>query len=172
MKSLTLLRHAKSSRANPGAHDFDRPLDARGEQAAEAIGREMRRLGLAFDAIVCSPAARAVETLERAERDYGAALPAREDKRLYLASPATLLAIVHGTDDAVDRLLLVGHNPGFELFAAALTEGDEGALNAVMDEKYPTGALAEIALPVDHWRDAATGTGRLVRFVRPADLRS
>ncbi len=170
MKTLVLLRHAKSSWADPGADDFDRPLNARGREAARAIGAEMRKLGLAFDAIVCSPATRAVETLERAERGYGAALHAREDKRLYLASPATLLAIVHGTDDAVDRLLLVGHNPGFEVLAAALTEGDDSPDRAAMAGKYPTGALAEIAFEIDRWRDVAPGGGRRVRFIRPRDL--
>lgn len=171
MKTLFLLRHAKSSWADPGAHDFDRPLNARGEQAAEAIGRELRRLGLVFDAIVTSPAARAIETLERAGRGYGAPFAAREDSRVYLASPATLLAIVHEADDAVDRLLLVGHNPGFEQFAAGLTECGEGPLDAVTGGKFPTGAFAEIALPIDHWREAELGTGRLIRFVRPKELK-
>ena len=172
MKSLTLLRHAKSSWADAGAHDFDRPLNARGKQAAEAIGGEMRRLGLSFDAILSSPAVRAVETLEHAGRGYGATLASREDKRVYLASSATLLAIVRETDDAVDRLLLVGHNPGFELLAAALAEGDETELRATMAEKYPTGALAEIAFDVVTWRNIAPGAGRLVRFIRPRDLAS
>ena len=170
MKTLTLLRHAKSSWADPGAQDFDRPLNARGVAAAAAVGREMRRLGLAFDAIVTSPAARAVETLAKAEAGYGETLPAREDERAYLAAPATLLAIVRATDDHVGRLLLVGHNPGFELLSAALISGDDGALRDDLEEKYPAGALAEIAFEVDHWRDVEEGAGRLIRFIRPRDL--
>ena len=170
MKTLTLLRHAKSSWGDPGARDFDRPLNARGVAAAAAIGREMRRLGLAFDAIVTSPAARAVETLAKAEPGYGGSLAAREDERVYLAAPATLLAIVHATDDRVGRLLLVGHNPGFELLAGSLIAGGDAALRDDLEEKYPTGALAEIAFAVDHWGDVAEGAGRLVRFIRPRDL--
>lgn len=170
MKSLTLLRHAKSSWADPGASDFDRPLNPRGHQAARAIGRELRALGLAFDAIVTSPAARAVETLDEAGAAYGAALAATRDERVYLAPAARLLEIVRETDDRVGRLLLVGHNPGFEQLAASLTSSDETPLRTEMSEKYPTGALAEIAFPVDHWREVMPGTGRLVRFIRPRDI--
>ncbi len=170
MKTLTLLRHAKSSWADPGADDFDRPLNARGLEAARAIGAEMRKLGLAFDAIVSSPAARAVETLAEASHGYGAPLAAVEDGCLYLAPMSMLLEIVRATDDNVGRLLLVGHNPGFELLAAALTEGDDSPDRAAMAGKYPTGALAEIAFEIEHWQSVAPGTGRLVRFIRPRDL--
>jgi len=170
MKTLTLLRHAKSSWADPGARDFDRPLNERGRDAAQAIGREMHALGLAFDAIVTSPAARALETLAEAGKRYGGRLAARADERIYLAPPSTLLKIVAETDDSIDRLLLVGHNPGFESLAALLTDGDETQARADLAEKYPTGALAEIALAVDHWKDVAPGQGRLVRFIKPRDL--
>jgi phosphohistidine phosphatase len=169
-KSLTLLRHAKSSWADPGMDDFDRPLNDRGREAARAVGREMRRLGLAFDAIVCSPAARARETLERVEQAYGGPLAARHDPRVYLAPVATLLELVRAAPEAAGRLLLVGHNPGLELLAASLTEGDDSEERAAMAGKYPTGALAEIDFEVDHWRDVAPGTGRLIRFIRPRDL--
>jgi phosphohistidine phosphatase len=172
MKSLFLLRHAKSSWAEPGASDFDRPLNARGREAAQAIGREMRRLGLGVDAVVMSSAARAVETLRLLAKGYGETLDAREEERAYLAPVATLLQIIAGADDVADRLLLVGHNPGLDLLAAALTEGDDSPERAAMVGKYPTGALAEIAFEVGHWRDVAPGGGRLVRFIRPRDLES
>lgn len=170
MKSLTLLRHAKSSWADEGMSDFDRPLNARGREAAQAIGREMRRLGLGFDTVVSSPAKRAVETLRLAGEGYGEVLAARQDERMYLAPVATLLGIIGKVDGAAHRLLLVGHNPGFELLAAALTGEDDSPVRAAIVEKYPTGALAEIAFDVDHWREVAPGNGRLVRFIRPGDL--
>jgi phosphohistidine phosphatase len=170
MKTLTLLRHAKSSWADPGADDFDRPLNERGVAAAQAIGRKMRALRLAFDSIVTSPATRAVETLAEASKGYGAPLEAAENGCVYLAPQKLLLEIVRATDDSVGRLLLVGHNPGFELLATSLTEGDESEERAAMAGKYPTGALAEIAFEVDHWQDVAPGGGRLVRFIRPREL--
>jgi phosphohistidine phosphatase len=168
MKILTLLRHAKSTWDDPVARDFDRPLNRRGRKAAHAIGAEMRRLGLAFDAVIASPAVRVKETLAEVDTGYGSDLGAIFDQRVYLASTETLLEMVRSADDSAGRLLLVGHNPGLESLAIELTRGcslrDEIAI------KYPTATLAEIELPAESWRDVAPGTGRLARFIRPRDL--
>jgi phosphohistidine phosphatase len=169
MKTLTLLRHAKSSWNDPAEDDFDRPLNPRGVAAARRMGSEMRALGLSFDAVLASPARRVVETLDLVAEGYGS-LPRAYDRRIYLASSATLLAIARETDDAVDRLLLVGHNPGFHMLALLLTGKSDGPPHAELAAKYPTGALAEIALPIARWRDLAEGRGRLTRFIRPRDL--
>ena len=174
MKILTLLRHAKSSWDDPASRDFDRPLNRRGHAAARAMGREMRALGLAFDAVLASPAGRVVETLARVAESYGRDLDPAYDRRLYLAPGGTLLDAVREVDAACDRLLLVGHNPGLERLALSLVpeDGPEdgGAARAGIAEKYPTGALVEIALPIADWREAAPGIGTLVRFIRPRDL--
>ncbi|HYJ31456.1 MAG TPA: histidine phosphatase family protein [Allosphingosinicella sp.] len=168
MKTLTLLRHAKSTWDDPVARDFDRPLNRRGRKAARRIGEEMRRLGLAFDLVLASPAMRVRETLEEVEAGYGRSLEAAFDPRVYLAAPETLLDIVRATDSAAASLLLAGHNPGLESLAMAL-DGGTGLRDEVA-VKYPTGTLAEIALPVDRWSEVATGTGRIARFIRPRDL--
>jgi phosphohistidine phosphatase len=168
MKTLTLLRHAKSTWDDPVARDFDRPLNRRGRRAARAVGAEMRRLGLEFDDVIASPAARVKETLADVEAGYGRPLAPKFDERVYLATPETLLDLVHGFDDAVERLLLVGHNPGLERLALGLTGGD--GLRDEVAVKYPTGALAQIALPAHSWREVAPGSGRIARFVRPRDL--
>jgi len=170
MKTLTLLRHAKSSWDDPVARDIDRPLNGRGRRGARAVGQAMRSAHLHFDRVVASTAARVVETIEQVEDGYGGALRAQFDERLYLASVDALLAAVRATDDKVSNLLLVGHNPGLERFALFLTSADDGRLRQSIAQKYPTGALAEISLPIDRWKDAAAGIGRLVRFVRPRDL--
>ena len=168
MKTLTLLRHAKSSWDGQAATDFDRPLNPRGHRAARAVGRELQARGLAFDRVIASPAARVVETIEGFEGGYGGPLQPTFDPRVYLASPATLLAIVREADDAAGHLLIVGHNPGLEALAMLLTR--DNALRREMATKYPTATVAEIQLPIDHWRDAAAGTGELARFIRPRDL--
>ncbi|MBX3560995.1 MAG: histidine phosphatase family protein [Sphingomonas sp.] len=170
MKTLTLLRHAKSSWDDPAESDFDRPLNRRGQAAARAMGREMRALGLEFDAVRASPARRVVETLQVAAESYGRDLDTVFDRRIYLASFDMLLDIVRGAPDAADRLLLAGHNPGFERLALALMRDDGNRMRTEITVKYPTAALAEIALPIDHWRDAVPGMGRLIRFIRPRDL--
>lgn len=168
MKILTLLRHAKSTWDDPVARDFDRPLNRRGRKAARRVGEEMRALGLEFDLVLASPAMRVRETLEEIEEGYGRTLGARFDDRIYLAEPGTLLEIVRATDDAAERLLLVGHNPGLEMLAIQL-DGGTGLRDEVAI-KYPTGTLAEIELPIERWTDIAPGTGRIARFVRPRDL--
>jgi phosphohistidine phosphatase len=168
MKTLTLLRHAKSGWDSAGVRDFDRPLNARGRKAARAMGREMRRLGLAYDLILASPARRVTETLSELAQGYGGAVKTRFDENLYLAPPETLLALVRGADDGEARLLVVGHNPGMEQLALLLSEA--GALRDQIAVKYPTAALAEIGFAVAHWRDVAPGEGRLARFIRPREL--
>jgi phosphohistidine phosphatase len=169
MKKLTLLRHAKSASGPLTMRDFDRPLNGRGRRGARAIGREMRKLGLAFDAILASPAQRALETVAEVSAEFGP-VAAAYDQRLYLADLHSLFEIVRETGDEADRLLLVGHNPGLEMLALALAETDGGPLRRSIEVKYPTGSLAEIALDVQHWREVAPGSGRITHFIRPRDL--
>jgi phosphohistidine phosphatase len=169
MKSLTLLRHAKSGWDDTVSRDFDRPLNPRGRKAARTVGREMKAQGLAFDLVLASPARRVIETLEEVEAACGPLGPGY-DQRLYLASTATLLEIVRATADDVERLLLVGHNPGLEEIALRLSRRDEAGLRGEVEVKYPTGTVAEIDLPVERWAQVAERSGRIVRFIRPRDL--
>ncbi len=171
LKTLTLLRHAKSSWDDRVARDFDRPLNARGTRAARTMGTEMQRLGLAFDRVVASPAVRVRDTLAGVGAGYGPLPEPVFETRIYLASADTLLDIVQATSDAADRLLLVGHNPGLEdLVFLLVPDEDDDVERDKVEEKYPTAALAEIVFDTDSWTDAAAGTGRLVRFLRPRDL--
>jgi len=156
MKSLILLRHAKTERDSATGRDFDRQLIERGQQDSRRIGQEIRALGLKFDRVLSSPAARAAETAELA------GLEPQFDQRIYDAATGELLAIVQETDDEIDRLAMVGHNPGFERLASRLV-GHE--------VEMPTGSLIEIEIPVKRWREAAETKGRLNRFVKPKELR-
>jgi phosphohistidine phosphatase len=170
MKTLTLLRHAKSDWDDPRQRDFDRPLNRRGHAAARAIGRAMLAEGMRFDAVLASPAARVVETLEGLAEACCRDLAPAFDPDLYLACPATLLDKIHETPDEATSLLVVGHNPGLEQLAKLLSgTGDETAL-AALAEKYPTAALAVIRLNVASWSDVAPDRGTLTRFLRPRDL--
>ena len=155
MKSLTLLRHAKTERESLTGRDFDRSLDDRGQADAKRMGEEIRHLGLSFDRVLASPARRVVETVE----SVGGLQP-EWDEQIYNASTGELLAIAQAVNNA-ERLMLVGHNPGFEELASMLI----GAPIAM-----PTGALVEIELPIEHWRDVGSERGRLVRFVKPKEL--
>lgn len=169
MKSLTLLRHAKSDWTDEVQRDFDRPLNARGRRAAWTMGAHMAEQGLAFDRVLASPAIRVRHTLEEVARGYGRAIDATYDERIYLASASALLDLVREMEEAAERLLLVGHNPGLEELALELGRGDaDSPMRREVEIKYPTATLAEIALDEDSWRNAASG--RIVRFVRPRDL--
>src|SRR5207253_10856221 len=122
--------------------EFDRPLSRRGRRAASAVGKAVKALGLGFDRTVASPARRVIETLDEVASTYGSLTPEYE-QRVYLATPDSLLDIVHETGDGVARLLLVGHNPGMENLALLLTRGGDGGLRGEVEVKYPTATLAE-----------------------------
>ncbi|WP_298668677.1 histidine phosphatase family protein [uncultured Sphingomonas sp.] len=170
VKTLTLLRHAKSGWDDPVARDFDRPLNAKGRRAAKAMGRHMRSLGLAFDHVVASPAARVVETIGEVAIGYGAPIAPAWDRRVYLASSAMLLDVIRETPADADRLLLIGHNPGLEDLVLLLVPHDDGALRGAVEEKYPTATIAEMTFDIDDWADAAPARATLTRFVRPRDV--
>ena len=171
MKTLTLLRHAKSGWDDPVARDFDRALNARGMRGAQTVGRHMAALGLVFDHVVSSPAVRCIDTLDGVWEGYGTTLHPHWERRIYLASGVTLLDVVHDQSDAYDRVLMCGHNPGLEdLVLMLVPNREDDLLRDGIEEKFPTASLAELTLSVDRWADVASGTATLSRFVRPRDL--
>lgn len=171
MKTLTVLRHAKSSWDDAVARDFDRPLNARGQRAAVTVGRHLRSEGLTFDHVVASPAVRIVETVEQVETGYGSALAPAWDRRIYLASASTLLDVIHELPDGADSALLIGHNPGLEDLILMLVPDRVGdALRDSVEEKFPTAALAVITFDTNDWTAVRSNMGSLARFVRPRDL--
>jgi phosphohistidine phosphatase len=170
MKTLTLLRHAKSGWDDGVPRDLDRPLNSKGRRAAQAMGREIATMGLDFDRVLASPAVRVRETIDEVERGLGRTLAPEWDRRLYLASVATLLDVVHEQDDAAETLLLVGHNPGLEELVLALVPDAPGRLRDAVEKKYPTATLAEMTFAVDGWSEVTHGGGTLTRFVRPRDI--
>ena len=170
MKSLTLLRHAKSGWDDPVTRDFDRPLNGKGKRAAAMMGRHLRTLGLSFDHVVASPAVRVMETLDEIERGYGKALNTAWDRRLYLASAETLLDVVHELPDTFGDVLLVGHNPGLEDLVLLLVPQVADGLRDSVEQKYPTASVARMAFDVAGWPGVDAGGAMLERFVRPRDL--
>ena len=172
MKTLTLLRHAKSGWDDRHTRDFDRPLNTKGARAAQVIGRHMRSLGLDFDHVVASPAVRVIDTVAHLGAGYGRGFDPTWDQRLYLASPATLLDVIHGLPDDADRVLLIGHNPGLaELVLLLVPEAEGGGLRAEAAIKFPTATIAEIDIG-ERWNAVEPAHGRLTRFIRPRDLDS
>lgn len=169
MKTLLVLRHAKSGWDDPVARDFDRPLNPKGQRAAVAMGRYLREQGLRFDHAIASPAVRVEETLAQVSNGYGETIVPAWDKRLYLASLGTLLDAIEALPDAADVVLLSGHNPGLEELVLDRVAAP-GPLRDEVEQKYPTATLAELRFDVDHWVEASRADAELVRFVRPRDL--
>jgi phosphohistidine phosphatase len=167
MKRVYLLRHAKSSWKEPGLPDCDRPLAGRGRRAAKAIARHLREHLIEPDLVLCSPARRARETLERIEPALGTGA-VQVERQLYDTTPDALLQLLRDLPETVASVLLIGHNPSLQQLALGLARPspERRALAA----KYPTAALATLALPASSWRALDAGTGELVAFVRPRDL--
>ena len=171
MKKLSLLRHAKSGWDDPVSRDFDRPLNDKGIRASKAIGAFIKDNDLAFDQILASPAVRVIETLEHVEEASGLSMEPTWDRKIYLASSATLLDVLRGANADAEHILMVGHNPGLEdlIFDLVPDDGSSEARDAV-EQKYPTTALAEIQLDIESWEDITENSGTLTRFTRPRDL--
>jgi phosphohistidine phosphatase len=170
MKMLSLLRHAKSSWDDPVERDFDRPLNGRGHRAARRMGEWLKASGLRFDRILASPALRIKQTIEGVEAGLGERLHPGYDKRIYMASAASLFDFVREQPDSSQHLLLIGHNPGLEDLLLLATEGDGSALRREAEAKYPTASFATLRLPITRWADLGEGGATLLTFVRPRDL--
>jgi len=170
-RTLLLLRHAKSAWSDPRLDDHDRPLNRRGERAAKAMADHFARLGLRPDLILCSTALRTRQTLAPIVATLAApAPPINLSKDLYLASEDVLLAQLQAVGDDAATVLLIGHNDGIWHFATALAGDGPPAELAALRDKFPTGALATLALRDGPWRTLGSGAARLVSFVRPRDL--
>jgi phosphohistidine phosphatase len=167
MRTLILFRHAKSSRDDAAPTDHDRPLSPRGRTDAAQMGRWLAALGLRPDLVLCSTARRTRETWALAAPSFGPSPPVRFEAGLYLSGLAGVMGAVRGIPDHVDTCLIVGHNPDLERTARHLaTAGADADLEA-MHLKYPAGAIAVIALPVDRW--AMAGSGTLRAFASPGE---
>ena len=163
MKTLLLLRHAKSSWKDPNARDFDRPLNQRGLKAAPAVGRLIRKRKLQLDLVLSSPAERARQTTQLVLEAASLKTELRYDERIYEASAARLFEVVSQIDDEADLVMLVGHNPGLEELLSALT-GE--ALS------FPTAALACIELNIEKWNKVRAGGAQLEWLAKPKELKS
>ncbi|HEX2270144.1 MAG TPA: histidine phosphatase family protein [Pyrinomonadaceae bacterium] len=161
MRTLYLLRHAKSSWKDDSLRDFDRPLKRRGREAAEQIGKVLAGEKPKSLLVISSPAARARETTKLVLKSAGLKLEPRFDERIYEADVRTLLEVVESIPDKTTTAMLVGHNPGFENLLSYLT-GD--------DRHMPTAALAKIEFEVESWSAVSEGSGRLESFVTPKEL--
>jgi phosphohistidine phosphatase len=162
MKTLLVLRHAKSSWSDPALDDHERPLSTRGRRDGPRMGELVREHGLIPDVVISSDAVRArltAEAVVEAARYAGQILL---NQRLYMASPADIRSLLRTAPNRAETVMIVGHNPGLEELVAQLT-GER--------QDLPTAALAQIVLPIDRWRDLNSSIrGTLAGHWRPKEL--
>jgi phosphohistidine phosphatase len=171
MKTLGIWRHAKSDWNDRSARDFDRPLNKRGRKGAAIMGKHIAAQPIYWDRIVASPAVRVAQTIELGAQSAKISPQVRWDRRIYLASSATLLDLLREQDGDPATILLVGHNPGLEDLIFDLVPDDgTNPLRDIVEVKYPTAAFAQLELDIENWADLAEGGARLVHLVRPRDL--
>jgi phosphohistidine phosphatase len=159
MKTLFLIRHAKSSRDDPTLIDRERPLDDRGLQAAARMGKRLAKCDAKPDLLVSSPALRALTTAQLFADELGYEhKDIVVDDRLYASSAGDLLAVIHALDKKVDRVMLFGHNPEIAELARRLS-------SEIID--MPTCAVAEFRFDTNTWSDVGEVEPARVMLDRP-----
>ena len=160
MKSLTMIRHAKSSWKQVGLDDFARPLNQRGKRDATDMGKRLAAIGFMPDAMISSPAKRAQSTSKRMAREFGYAKARIElERHIYHATREQLLQVVQSLDDSIQHAALVGHNPGFTELSSFLSKERIGDL--------PTCAVVRLQLEVLSWDEVGRKCGVLIDFDYP-----
>jgi len=168
MHTLYLLRHAKSSWSDPTLPDQSRPLAARGRRDAKRIGKHLRELRVRPELVLCSSARRTRETLDLVRPALAARTTVSLEQDLYAASADELLERLRTVPEQVASVMLIGHNPGLQ--DLALTLAATGAELRRVEEKFPTAALATLALPRTSWKQLSPADAELTDYVVPRQL--
>jgi phosphohistidine phosphatase len=160
MKTVYLVRHAKSDWTVPGQKDFDRGLNARGLMNAPLMGQKLKEMDAHPDLILCSPASRTRLTAgficEQLEYDLGRI---QWVDGIYEASPRYLMTLLNELSDDLSTVLLIGHNPGITHLSEYFTNKDIG--------NVPTTGICKLVFPFDEWKYLSEGTGNLELFIYP-----
>jgi phosphohistidine phosphatase len=164
MRLLTLIRHAKSSWDNPALHDFNRPLNERGQRDAPRMAAHVLRSLGRPDRMVSSPAVRALSTARAFAEVFGSDADAlNRQPRIYEASAETLLRVVRAFSDDDRHVMMFGHNPGFTELAHRLAR--------CSFDDMPTCAVAQIGFDAKSWLDVDERSGTLRFYAYPKQLR-
>jgi len=161
MKTLFLLRHAKSSWKDERLPDFERPLNRRGNRASTTVGHYLKIRIKTPDLVLCSPAARTRDTLELLLKAAKWSTEVRYDQRIYEASGMRLAEVISQIDNDRRVALLVGHNPGLEELLLLLTS---------VTQKMPTAAVAKVVLKTTKWANAIEKRATVEWLVKPREI--
>jgi phosphohistidine phosphatase len=167
-KTLYFLRHAKSSWSDATIDDHDRPLQAKGKKRAEAQRDSMAKHGIRVDLVLCSTALRARQTYDIVASALGSP-EVRYEAGIYEAEPQDIIGMVNRLDDRYDNVLIVGHDPTFQMLAANLAMTATGDAMDRVKRKFPTCGLATLTFGDAGWGGVAKGVGHLEAFHVPQD---
>jgi len=162
MKSLLIMRHAKSSWHNDLLGDHDRPLNKRGKEEAPLMGNLLKQEEIVPDLIISSTAERAVATAEAVALACDYENDIRYTRQFYHADPETYLEVLRELPDEINGVMIVGHNPGMQEFVADLTG---------VDTRFTTANIAHVQLLIQSWQALdETVSGKLLHLWRPKEL--
>lgn len=171
MKTVLLLRHAKSDWDNSGLADFDRPLARRGLEDAPRMGEVLAQFDCVPDKILSSPAERAKQTAELVAKACGYRKAIQWQESFYGGGSEDLIAALRGLPGTVERVLLVGHNPTMEETVAALSAPASPTADNEWAEgwaiKMPTAGLVCLHFEIVEWEELEPGDGVMEWFITP-----
>lgn len=170
MRTVILLRHAKSSWSDPELDDHERPLNGRGKASAPLIADWLGRTGHLPDRIVCSSSRRTRQTLKRMRRVLPELPEPVIEPRLYHAEPTLMFDILSRQPHDAATVLMIGHQPGLSAFARHLVNGKVRPGCSRAFEHFPTAAAAVLRLPIARWIELAPRSADFVDFAVPREL--
>nr|WP_228025251.1 histidine phosphatase family protein [cf. Phormidesmis sp. LEGE 11477] len=165
---MHLIRHAKSSHDDSYLSDIDRPLSQRGLQACQRMAVPIARAGCPFDPVFCSPALRAQSTIEQ----ISYALPERQinwqiDDALYTFEFQDLLRWCRALDNAMNEVVIVGHNPAMTDFVNEMCDRVSADWPARTLDNLPTCGYVQLSFENTSWQTLSKGSATLVSFLKP-----
>lgn len=163
MKTVYLIRHAKSSWENAGLSDFDRPLNDRGKLDAPRMGKRLKERHVTPDLLVSSPAKRTLSTAKRIAEALGYdKQKIKTDRALYHADEEEILNVIRSMNEKNDAILIFGHNPGLTNFVNNINHNKKHYIDNI-----PTCGVAAIAFDVISWKQIDFGKGELIHYDFP-----
>lgn len=162
MKTIYIIRHAKSSWDDPLQDDFERPLSDRGKRDAPRMGKRLKEKEIHPDLLLSSPAKRAVSTARKIAQVLKYSKDGiLTDRKLYHADEETMLNVIQKLNNKYNVVMLFGHNPGITEFVKSFRD-DEFVIDNI-----PTCGIIAFQLNVDTWQDVKWGKGKMLFFDYP-----
>ncbi len=163
MKTITLLRHAKSSWEYPELSDFDRPLLIKGIRRTDRIGQYLHTQSITPDLILTSGAKRAYETAYIMYEHFAHVPQIRVDETLYQGNTRQITQLIKTIPNALMHVMLVGHNP-------ILTDLANSLCNGPLIDWMPTSSIVRLEFDITGWDAISKNKGRFIEFVKPKEL--